>query len=149
MFLHFVDHFSLPNSSFLPPSSPVLFPCLPDFPVRGDWSVLSPEGYVLGREPEESGTRLQPPLQLSRLWVWLLCFLCAFLCISQGWIPLGGEFESIGILHRLPPPPTPTAQIMYFQGHQPSQAHFLRPGAALGWFRKLSAHLPPCLHSLE
>lgn len=58
VFLHTWTIFLCLIPHFLPPSSPVLFPSLPDFPVRGDWSVLSPEGYVLGREPE--GVRHPP-----------------------------------------------------------------------------------------
>lgn len=49
------------------------------------------------------------------------------LYISQGWIPLGGEFDSIGILHRPPsahPPPPPTNYVLSrsptFSGSFPS-----------------------------
>lgn len=57
----FCSHFSLPNSLFLPPTSPVLFSSLPDFPVRGGWSAVSPEGHFGGRRGRVKWVCLQPP----------------------------------------------------------------------------------------
>lgn len=54
---------------------------------------------------------------------------------------LGGGFESIGILHRLPPA-TPLPKLCTFKVTCLLRLISVGLEQPLGWFRKLSAHLP-------
>lgn len=106
VFLHFAGHFSLPNSSSLPPTSPVLFPPLFLISLR---EAAGPRCHLRATLGEGGGrvkwVCLQPPpatqLAVGLDVAFLLCFPSG---ISQGWMPLDGELDSIGMFAQSPAP---------------------------------------------
>lgn len=145
MFLHFAGHFSLPNSSCLPPTSPVLSHSLLDFPARGGWSALSPKGHF-GERRGRSQVRLSLATTCNSISCGSRCWFFPVLSFyyfpgtdTVGWgVGLSGNVGT--------DPPSPPVDVTFKVTSHPRLLPFY-PGQLWGWFRRCPVLTCPLVSS--